>query len=588
MRTRTLYTNNPGFPHSLRIYTVYLVFFFLTMLVDTKTFAYTSADEIPTDPMLASTSKTDLLYTLLIAEMAGHRNMKRVALHHYMEAANLITDPKVAEEATLLAINLEAPEEAIKSAELWAKRDPHNIQAQLIAMTLLISQSLDRAIPYLTRAIDLQPMEADQTIIEIQARLSEKSANNLKRALHRIALDRPKDPYAQLTAAQSFAEAKDARGAARWVDSALKLKPELTRGIVLKSRLIRYEKNAEAPALQYLKSEQERFPQDKELRFFYARALIDAEKIEEAKDQLMILTSDKVLGGPALLFLGEIYLKENRLTEAQNTFRKALTLPESKDAALYLLGEIEERQNHPTAAIDSYTSVSPGTYHVPAALRAITLLKQKKAYAEAINVLHNTTPANLQEQKHLLITEIDLLNRNKKPEDAMQLADEILPKLPNDTDILFIHATTAINLGKWEIAEADLKNILKQHPDNASALNALGYTISFNESRLPEAIHYMTQALSIAPNNPHFMDSMGWAYFRLGKLEEALNYLQKAHQISPDAKIAAHFGEVLWMNNQKTEAKQIWKKALDTDTDHEELLNTLKRLDVKLSSESDL
>ncbi len=153
-------------------------------------------------------------------------------------------------------------------------------------------------------------------------------------------------------------------------------------------------------------------------------------------------------------------------------------------------------------------------------------------------------------------------------------------KIPHDEDVLYSHAVTAIKLKKWETAETDLKEILKQNPNHANALNALGYALSFNNGRFDEALVYINQALSLAPNNPLFMDTLGWAYYQSGHYKQSVHYLKIALDLSENPKIAAHLCEALWVNNQKDEAKTILKKALEANKDSEELLDTLKKLKI--------
>lgn len=563
---------NPGFSHPLRIIAVYLVITFLTMGAINVAHAETEKEN------------SLLIYNILVAEIAASREMKQVALNYYLKAIKQTKDPTVAEASTLLAISLEAPNEALISAKLWAEQDSNNLQAQLITMTLLISQSIDSAIPYLTKIIEIDPTQNDHALMEVQSRLSENSAKNLKEALNTIALERPTDPYAHLIAAESAVEQRDIRSATRWVDSALNQKPDLTGAIELKARLIRYQKNSDAPAMRFIRAQLEKFPQNNELRFFYASALLDIEKTAEAKTELLQLTNDPKYGGPALLILADIYLKEKQWKEASNALKKAQNFPNVVDGAEYLLGETEELQGNNTAAIERYSNVGKGLYQIPAVLRAVELLKKVHSYQEAIYLIHNSTPNTFEEQKQLLMLEIELLNASKKSDEAMQLANDILVKLPSDQDILFSRAVTATKLKKWKMAEIDLKQILKENPNNANALNALGYILTFDNQRLNEAINYIHQALSLAPNNPIFMDTMGWAYYQLGNYNESVRYLKMALNLSENPKIAAHLGEALWINNQKSEAKTIWKKALAKHQNDEELLETLQRLKVDLKN----
>ncbi len=568
---------NPGLSHLLwiKLCAVYLVISCLTMGASSQ--AHATAEP-------SAKQNNVLLYNVLVAEMAASRGMRSVALHYYLKAIQQTNDPTIAEASTLLAISLEAPNEALISAERWANEDPLNLQAQLITMTLLISQSVDKALPYLTKVIELDPTQADHPIMEVQSRLSKSSAKSLKEALNTIALARPHDPYAHLIAAESAVEERDINSATHWVDSALTQKPDLTRAIQLKARLIRYQKNSDAPAMRFIKKQLDKYPTNNELRFFYASTLLDTAQTEAAKTELHQLTTDSKYGGSALLILADLYLKEKQLKEASNALKKAETFPDAVDGAEYLLGRIEELQNNKSAAIARYSNVTKGPYQIPAVLHAIALLKETQSYKEAIYLIHNSNPSTFEEQKQLLLMEIDLLNESKASDEAMQLANDILIKIPLDEDVLYSRAVTAIKLKKWDTAETDLKQILKQNPNNANALNALGYALSFNNRRFDEALVYINQALSLAPSNPLFMDTLGWAYYQSGNYHQSVHYLKIALDLSENPKIAAHLGEALWVNNQKNEAKTILKKALETNKDDEELLNTLQRLKVDLKN----
>lgn len=455
---------NLSFSHTRWILTVYLLISCLTMGAAKTVFAKTESSE---------QEHSALLYNILTAEIAASRDIKSVALSYYLKAIEQTNDPAVAEASTLLAISLEAPDEALISAKHWADAAPLDLQAQLITMTLLISQSVEEALPYLTRIIEIDPTQADNSIMEVQSRLSEDSAKNLKEALNQIALTRPQDPYAHLLAADSAVEQRDLQSATRWVDSALKQMPDLTGAIELKARLIRYEKNDDEPAMRFLKTQLDKYPQNSELRFFYASALLDIEDTKAAKIELAKITKDPKYGGSALLILADLYLREKQWTNASETLKKAQMFPAVADGAEYLSGKSEELQGNKSAAITHYSNVGKGSYHIPAMLHAIALLKEMGSYQEAIYLIHNSNPTTFEEQKALLLVEIELLNASKSCDEALQLANDILAKLPNDEDILYSHAISAANLKKWEMAETDLKQILKQNPNHANALELL-------------------------------------------------------------------------------------------------------------------
>ncbi|GIT48634.1 MAG: hypothetical protein Ct9H300mP14_05620 [Gammaproteobacteria bacterium] len=92
-----------------------------------------------------------------------------------------------------------------------------------------------------------------------------------------------------------------------------------------------------------------------------------------------------------------------------------------------------------------------------------------------------------------------------------------------------------------------MRRLIELEPDNAHAYNALGYTLADQTDRLDEALVLIERALVLLPEDPFILDSMGWVHYRLGNNDLAREYLQKAIDLRLDAEIAAHLGEVLWM-----------------------------------------
>ena len=540
--------------------------------------------KIANPELLDINTEEDPLYVVLLAEMALNRGSYAEALNYYLKAAYMSKDPKIAEEAALLAIALEAPKESIQAATLWASVAPDNLQAQLVATTLTIGNSLKDAIPFLKRAIELDPEEVEKNIVDVQIMLSENGAKNLALGSEQIAKQRPKDPHAHLIAALCAATLGEMDKANSWVDSALKQQPHLTAAIELKARLIYYSSNSDQKALDYLAKQLERYTDDAELRFFYANALLDAQIVDEAQKQFTSLTQNQKFGGPSHIFLSEIAFDQGNLDVAVEQLKSALKFEDTRDSASYLLGQIDEQLGKLDNAIFWYSTIDTAPYQVPGALRAVALLKAKHQYDDALQLIHESSPTTFQEQKELFIAEIDLMNLNKQSDKALDLVNELLEKVPNDHDFLVMRALTAINLNKLTVAEKDVRLILNENPNNANALSLLGYILAQNDTRLDEALSYLKQALALSPNNPAFMDSMGWTYCRMGDIKNALTYLEKAHSLTQDSEIAAHFGEVLWMDDQKNEAMDVWQNALENNSNDQEILKTLKRLNIELKA----
>jgi Flp pilus assembly protein TadD len=161
---------------------------------------------------------------------------------------------------------------------------------------------------------------------------------------------------------------------------------------------------------------------------------------------------------------------------------------------------------------------------------------------------------------------------------AYAVLTKALETHPDDPDLLYDLAMVAEKLGRIEVVEARLTRLIELKPNNAHALNALGYTLVDRTPRLAEGLALIERALALAPDDPFILDSLGWAQFRMGKLDEAEKSLRRAMDERPDPEIAAHLGEVLWAKGERDRARAIWEAQLKSTPDNAVLLETVRRL----------
>ncbi|MGH8508744.1 MAG: tetratricopeptide repeat protein, partial [Gammaproteobacteria bacterium] len=143
---------------------------------------------------------------------------------------------------------------------------------------------------------------------------------------------------------------------------------------------------------------------------------------------------------------------------------------------------------------------------------------------------------------------------------------------------LYTRAMLADKIGRIDVLERDLKHILAREPNNARALNALGYSLADRTTRYQEAYALIKRALELTPNDFFVLDSMGWVLYRLGRLDESEAYLRRALQIRNDPEVAAHLGEVLWVQGDRAEARRVWDSALRVTPGDPNLLKVMRRL----------
>ena len=184
--------------------------------------------------------------------------------------------------------------------------------------------------------------------------------------------------------------------------------------------------------------------------------------------------------------------------------------------------------------------------------------------------------------EQLYSLEAELLGEIDEKEMAVEVYSEALDLFPESVSLLYGRAMTFEVLGDIAGMENDLRTILVFKPNNATTLNALGYTLTVHTERYEEAANLIEKALQLSPGEPAILDSLGWVYFKLGRFLQAADLLKEAYARFPDAEVAAHLGEVLWVSGKEQDALAIWRASLQQQPDAIHVTQALERLGVLL------
>jgi outer membrane biogenesis lipoprotein LolB len=212
-------------------------------------------------------------------------------------------------------------------------------------------------------------------------------------------------------------------------------------------------------------------------------------------------------------------------------------------------------------------------------LVTLLILNQRwsDAVKPAISLLNQQTPA---QRENTLLQIQALLAKATDESEALKAFYGIVSTLkpePKDPGLLYTYAMSAEKSGHPDVMEKTLREILRKNPNDVNSLNALGYSLADRNQKLPEAFKLISKAHQLSPKDAFILDSLGWVNFRLGKDTLALEQLQQAFTMKPEADIAAHTGEVLWVMNRRPEAEEIWSQGQKLDANNPTLKETLKR-----------
>jgi tetratricopeptide (TPR) repeat protein len=314
------------------------------------------------------------------------------------------------------------------------------------------------------------------------------------------------------------------------------------------------------------------------LRLAYARLLLEARETTAAAAQYREVLRADSANADALYALALIAIQQQKLDEAHRHLLTLFEAGERRDEAAWFLAQIEEQRGHYREAHEWYGAVTGGMRAVDAAVRRGYTLYKTNGMAAALAYLSELRKRNPDLAVRLYAAEAELYFEAKQPEQALGRYEAGLREHADALDLLYGRAMMRAELGDVKAAETDFRNILEKSPEDARSLNALGYLLSNYSDRYQEAFGYIDRALKLTPEDPAVMDSMGWVQYRLGNLDQALQYLQEAHKREPDPEISAHLGEVLWQLGRRDKAQDVWRTALTEDPDHRVLRETVDRL----------
>ncbi len=194
-------------------------------------------------------------------------------------------------------------------------------------------------------------------------------------------------------------------------------------------------------------------------------------------------------------------------------------------------------------------------------------LSEVGRHEEGLEILRAGLKGTPQDFDHYIAIAGLLTGAGRGPE-AVEAARKALALAPADaasktTQALVVLASAQERAGDLKGSEDSLRRILTGDPDNATALNNLGYFLVERSERLEEALGMIQKAVRAEPHNAQFLDSLGWVYFKLGKLDEAERYLSQAAQRNPHSvAIHEHLGDVMHSRGRGEEARAAWRKAL--------------------------
>lgn len=519
-----------------------------------------------------------IMYQLLLAEVAVQRGNIQLAVSAYLDLAKTTRDPRIARRSAEIAHFARQPDAALESARLWVEIDPESQQARQVLVGMLATQArFDEISPHAAKLLGYDAERLPEALL----RLNRLFARHPDRRTVQRLIDKLTEPYlaypeARFARAQAAQSAGDEEKAVREADEALKARPDWDHAVLVKAQALARSHPGEAIAVlrDYLAGH----PQAREARLLYARLLTGEKQYEQARNEFQALLADFPNNTDVIFAVAVLSFQLQDYAVAEANFRRLAQIEFSDPNTVRLyLGQIAENTKRPDEALRWYGSVTAGEHYLAAQIRFAQVLSQQGRLDEARRHLQLVPVGSNRERVQLMLAEAQLLREAGRTPDAFELLDAGLAAQPNQPELLYESALLAERIGRHDILEGNLRKLIQIKPDHAHAYNALGYSLADRNERLDEAHQLIVKALSFAPDDPFILDSMGWVLYRKGDLKGAASYLQRALSIRADPEIAAHLGEVLWMLGRQDDAARTWREAQKAHPDNEVLANVIKR-----------
>ncbi|MEI7841596.1 MAG: tetratricopeptide repeat protein [Gallionellaceae bacterium] len=519
-----------------------------------------------------------MLYEFLLGDIALQRGRPELAIQAYADLAKTTRDPRVARRAAQLAFESRQMDKAIDAFALWQELEPTaTLPNQMLVSLLLSGGKISDATPYVHRWLAKESKNVGPVFVQIHALLARAPSKAAAFDwLSKLAEPYPSVAEAHWVVAQFAQDAGKKELAIAEARRAVELRPEWDAALILEAQLL-MSTNAKL-GLEKLQTYLQIYPANHEVRLFYARALLEQKFYVESRTQFQqVLETNR--GNVELAFaVALLSLQMGELDRAEKEFESIL-VQGKKDAGIihFYLGQLKETRKDDVAALAEYQQVLQGEYVFAARLREAYLLGKAAKIKEARAVLKAAPVTNNRQRVTVTIVEAQLLREAKQYETSYQVLMSALDTLPNDPQLLFEVAITADKLGKVDSFEQNLRKLLQLAPDHAQAYNALGYSLLDRNVRVEEGMRLVEKAYQLEPNDAAITDSVGWGYYRLGKMEKSAALLRKAFALNSDPEIAGHLGEVLWVQGNKDEAMKVWQDTLKDHPDSESLRTLIKK-----------
>ncbi|MEY5029915.1 MAG: hypothetical protein RLZ63_2230 [Pseudomonadota bacterium] len=545
----------------------------------------------PAPVVVNSALDAQIFYEILLAELYGRSGEIGTSYSIMLDAARRSGDAGLFERAVGLALASRSGDAALQAVRTWKREQPQALEPDRYLLQILVALNrMEEAGTTLTTWLQRLPVSEQSAAIASVPRLFERvSDKKLALGTVRSALDKAlQQPQTRTAALTTLGRMqRDSGLTTEAVSTALQAHrqdPQALGPLILSMSLLQYARTELKPVLD------EAMRGDAppvEVRMSYARMLISLGAHQEAQAQLHLIGQKFSAYAPAWLVSGLLHMDNQQNEQAQAALERYLALTadkqdpqtqEGRSDALVALAQIAQRNGQLTQADGWLQQIPADADPIKVASQRAALLMKQARVMQAQQLLEQVVPQTEQQSIDKALVLSRWWRERQRPQQAYNVMHAALQEHPEQSQLMSEMAIVCDELQRHEEMEQLLRQLMRQQPEDPQAYNMLGYSLADRGQRLPEALALIEKAVQLAPKDPFIQDSLGWVKFRMGHVQKAQAILHDAYTLRPDAEIAAHLGEVLWVMGDKDRAARIWREGLLLNPENATLRQTMNRL----------
>lgn len=463
-------------------------------------------------------------------------------------------------EAGVWFMGRRAPE-TLEIVELGLQRFPTDISLNLLkAETLQDVGKVDEAIAHMRAYSAAQPESVDARL-ELALLLGKSGKHNESEYLLKGIPAKQRTALVEYYHARALLGMKRSAEAIPYLQKALKLMPEFVEAMA---------------ELAYIHEQRQEL---NEARVLYENIFKHNDSGQEVLLRLIAITLrmgqpqkalEYVKRGPATgafqASAASMFVEARQYTQAEPLLKALIDSPDAPvDLYFYLAAVAFEGQKNITKALEWLGKVrADHPSYSRALLLRVQLLADDAKLEEALQVVQAGQRA-APDQKDFWSMQVRLLAGLKRQEDALKVADAMVIRFPDDADLAFLQASLLEEVGPKDAALKAMEAIIAKHPTYYQALNYVGYTLAEENRDIERALTLLHKAVELAPKSDYILDSLAWALYRAGRMQEAWKAISEAVIANPaaDPTIWEHYADIAMALGKKAEARKGFYKALE-------------------------